>query len=272
MMTLTDRSILDLHRKRAMAAPVDFLQVAAADEVQERLQEINRPFTEPVIVSGWPDIWVNRVAGPTIRDDETLSLEPQSHDLIIHAMSLHWANDIVGQLVQCRRALRPDGLFMGTFLGGQTLHELRSAMAEAEVAITGGLSPRIAPMGEVRDLGGLLQRAGFALPVADVTTLTVSYQNLLHLMHDLRGMGESNALSARQKTFTSPRLFQKAAEVYEQTFGTADGRITATFDLITLTGWSPSSDQQQPLRPGSASERLANALGATEVPLKRSKG
>jgi SAM-dependent methyltransferase len=270
MTTLTDRTALELNRKRALKMPVDYLQVAAADEVQERLEEVNRSFTAPAVVTGWPSIWSDRIAGPIVTDGETLPLEPTQHDLVIHAMSLHWANDIVGQLVQCRRALKPDGLFIGTFLGGQTLHELRSALAEAEVAIQGGLSPRVAPMGEVRDLGGLLQRAGFALPVADVTTLTVSYKSPLHLMQELRSMGESNALTGRQKTFTRRQVLLKAAEVYEQSYGTDDGRIPATFDIITLTGWAPSSDQPQPLRPGSASERLASALGATEVPLKRS--
>ncbi len=270
MTILTDRNALQLHRKRAFKKPVDFLQIAAADEVQERLEEVNRSFKTAAIVTGWPSIWSGRMAGVMIPDDEVLPLEPAQHDLVVHAMSLHWANDIVGQLVQCRRALKPDGLFMGTLLGGQTLHELRSALAEAEVAVKGGLSPRVAPMGEVRDLGGLLQRAGFTLPVADVTTLTVSYQNALNLMQELRGMGEANALNARQKTLTQRQILLKAAEIYENSFGTDDGRIPATFEIITLTGWAPSSDQPQPLRPGSASERLANALGATEIPLKRS--
>jgi len=269
MAQLTDPNALNLHRARARKAPVDFLQIAAADEVQERLLEVNRPFTTPAVVSGWPEIWVDRIDGPKVADDDVLALDQSAHDLVIHALSLHWANDIVGQLVQCRRALKPDGLFIGTMFGGQTLHELRSALAEAEVQLTGGLSPRIAPMGEVRDLGGLLQRAGFALPVADMTPLTVSYETPLHLMRELRLMGEGNALTTRRKAFTSKALFMKAAEIYTDTFG-ANGRVPATFEIVTLTGWAPSSDQPQPLRPGSAQTRLADALKTAEQKLSRS--
>jgi len=268
-MTLTDPKALNLHRARALRAPVDFLQVAAADEVQERLLEVNRQFTAPAVVTGWPKIWADRIEGPIVADNDALALDVGAHDLVIHALSLHWANDIVGQLVQSRRALKPDGLFIGTMFGGQTLHELRSSLAEAEVQLSGGLSPRIAPMGEIRDLGGLLQRAGFALPVADVTPLTVSYESPLHLMKELRMMGESNALSARQKGFTGRGLLLKAAEIYAETFG-SDGRIPATFEIVTLTGWAPSADQPQPLRPGSAETRLAEVLKTAEHKLSRS--
>jgi len=177
---------------------------------------------------------------------------------------LHWADDPVGQLVQCRRALRPDGLFIGALLGGQTLNELRSALAEAEVAATGGLSPRVLPMGEIRDLGALLGRAGFALPVADASTTTVSYTDATALMHDLRAMGEANALADRNRS-TPPRdMFSRLNRDYFANFAQADWRIPATFEAITLTGWAPSADQPQPLRPGSAQTRLAQALGTEE--------
>jgi len=269
MTQLTDVQALNLHRERAKRAPVDFLQVASADEVQERLIEVNRTFTSPAVVTGWPAIWENRINGPLVADDDALGLDVGAHDLVIHALNLHWANDIVGQLVQARRALKSDGLFIATLFGGQTLHELRSSLAEAEVKISGGLSPRIAPMGEIRDLGGLLQRAGFALPVADVTPLTVSYESPMHLMQELRMMGEGNALTARQKGFSRKDLFIKAAKIYAQNFG-QDGRIPATFEIVTLTGWAPSADQPQPLRPGSAANRLADVLNTAEHKLKRS--
>ena len=203
-----------------------------------------------------------------VEDTDTLDLAPESHDLVIHAMGLHWANDPVGQLVQCHRALEPDGLFLGVFFGGQTLRELRTALAEAETETTGGLSPRVAPMGEIRDLGALLQRAGFALPVADSLGRDVSYRDIFHLMRDVRAMGEGNALEMRRRQPTPRRLFQRAGEIYTANFATPDNRIAATFELMYLTGWSPSATQPQPLRPGSAANRLAEALGTKETPLR----
>ena len=182
-------------------------------------------------------------------------------------MALHWANDPVGQLVQARLALQPDGMLIATLFGGQTLHELRAVLAEAESATRGGLSPRILPMAEIRDLGGLLQRAGLALPVADATPWTVGYGDVLALMRDLRAMGEASALAARPRHLTPRRLFTDAAARYATAFGQPDGRINATFDVVWLTGWAPGPGQPQPLRPGSAVARLADALRAPESPL-----
>ena len=268
---ITDRQALLRNRRRAEDAAL-FLLELTADELHERLIEVNRTFTDVAIVTGVPDFWAARYPEATIvPDEDTLALTPASCDLVLHCMSLHWANDPVGQLVQCRHALRPDGLVIATLLGGQTLQELRASLAEAEVAVTGGLSPRIAPMGEIRDLGALLQRAGFALPVADSNPLTASYANAFHLMHDLRKMGEGNALSDRLRHFTRRNVLTEAAAIYAQNFGNADGRIDATFEVITLTGWAPDDSQQKPLRPGSAAARLADALGTTEVPLDKSK-
>ena len=201
-------------------------------------------------------------------DDEVLALHPGAHDLVIHALALHWANDPVGQLIQCRRALKPDGLMLTVAFGGQTLNELRSALGQAEIEVTGGLSPRVAPMGEIRELGALLQRAGFALPVADSLPLTVSYATPLHLMRDLRAMGETNALKTRLRHATRRAVMLRACEIYCETFGDAQGRVPATFDLIVLTGWAPDESQPKPLRPGSATARLAEALGTQENPLK----
>lgn len=241
-----------------------FLQRLALDEIKERLSVVNRTFTKPAIVTGTPSIWSPEFDAKVIADDEILNLDQGIHDLIIHAMSLHAANDPVGQIAQCRRALQPDGLFLAVFFGGQTLSELRACLAEAETRLKGGLSPRIAPMADIRDAGSLLQRAGLALPVADLLCQNVSYQTAFHLMRDLRAMGEVSALTSRQKTFTSKHLFAEAARMYSDTYAN-DGRIDATFELIFLSGWVPHDSQQKPLRPGSAQARLADALKTTEL-------
>lgn len=265
MQTLTDATALSRHRARARET---FLRDRVAADVDERLQEVNRSFTSPLIVTPTPEIWSGILGATTIPDTDVLPVTEAAHDLLIHDLSLHWANDLVGQLVQSRRALAPDGLFIGTMFGGQTLHELRTALAEAESRVTGGLSPRIAPMGEIRDLGGLLQRAGFALPVADSDTIRVTYADAYALMRDLRAMGETNALTNRLRRPTRRAVFDAAAALYADHFATPDGRITATFEVVTLTGWAPAASQPQPLRPGSATARLADALGTAETPLK----
>ena len=267
---LTDRAALMRNRARAEPDAL-FLQEQAADEIQERLMEVNRTFTSVAIITGQPAFWAKRYPEATvIADDETLALDTGAYDLALHVMCLHWANDPVGQLVQSRHALKPDGLLLCVCLGGQTLHELRSSLAQAEAEVTGGLSPRIAPMGEIRDLGALLQRAGFALPVADSTPLTASYVNAFHLMHDLRKMGENNALAQRIKHATRRKILVSAACTYADNFKNEAGRVDATFELITLTGWVPADSQPQPLRPGSAKTRLADALSTFETPLDRS--
>ncbi len=261
---LTDRPALTRNRRRA---DTFFLHEIAIQEIKERLSEVNRTFTDMTIVTGFPSVWGPAFpAARLISDSETLALEAGSCDLIVHAMALHWSGDPVGQLVQCRHALRPDGLFLSAAFGGQTLHQLRSALAEAETQITGGLSPRVAPMAEIRELGGLVQRAGLALPVADSIVQTVSYRDMFQLMHDLRAMGEANALEARLRHPTRRSIFNRAAEIYSGSFA-QDGRIPASFELIFLAGWSPDDNQQKPLRPGSARARLADALGTVEKPL-----
>jgi SAM-dependent methyltransferase len=266
---LIDRPALARQRARARrAGPALFLQEAVAADLQERLAEVNRRFTAPAVVTPFPELW--RAALPTARlvaDDESLALALGAHDLVIHALCLHWANDPVGQLVQCRRALVPDGLFLGSLFGGQTLAELRACLAEAEVALTGGLSPRVLPMAEIRDLGGLLQRAGLALPVADAVTFPVTYADAWRLMTDLRAMGEANALAGRLRRPTRRTVLAEAARRYARAFAAPGGRIRASFEVITLTGWAPGEGQPQPLRPGSALTRLADALGSREEPL-----
>ena len=264
---LTDSAALARNRARASDDAL-FLQRAARDEVEDRLEMVNKAFHAPAIVTAFPQVWQDRIDGATmVPETETLAISPSEHDVVIHGLGLHWANDPVGQLIQCRRGLRPDGLLLATAFGGQTLHELRSCLAEAEIAETGGLSPRVAPMGEVRDLGALLQRAGLALPVADAVKLNVEYKSMWHLMRDVRAMGEANALVARQRTPTRRSVLTKAAEIYARSFPNNAGGITATFELIVLTGWAPDESQQKPLRPGSAQARLADALRTDETSL-----
>ncbi|MEM5541369.1 methyltransferase domain-containing protein [Sulfitobacter sp. AS92] len=264
---LIDPTALAHRRARATERGM-FLQQAAAEEVQDRVGLVKKAFTAPAIVTAFPQVWSALFPGATlIPEAEVLALEPQSHDLVIHAMGLHWANDPIGQLIQCRRALRPDGLLQAVALGGQTLNELRACLGQAEAEVTGGLSPRIAPMGELRDLGALLQRAGMALPVADSQPLTVEYSDAWALMRDLREMGEGNALEARLRRPTRRAVLQRATELYAAHFTAPSGRITATFDMIFLAGWAPDESQQKPLRPGSAQQRLADALNSREEPL-----
>ncbi len=246
----------------------EFLHREIADQVSERLEEVNKSFKNAAVIGSKAGLWAEMLGLPEIQsveDRDVLHLEANSHDLTVHALALHWANDPVGQLVQMRRALKPDGLMIAAMFGGQTLNELRASLAEAETAIEGGLSPRIAPMGEIRELGGLIQRAGFALPVADSVNLTVTYETPLHLMRDLRAMGETNVMHARRKTPLRRETLMRAMDIYAEHFAEADGRIPATFEIVFLTGWAPSDTQQQPLRPGSAKARLADALGVPEL-------
>ena len=198
-------------------------------------------------------------------DEEMLPFGEGSFDLVMSNLTLHWVNDLSGALVQVCRALKPDGLFLASMLGGETLNELRRALAEAEIGEEDGLSPRVSPMADVRDAGGLLQRAGFALPVADSDTLTVIYPEPMKLMADLRGMGEANALIESRKGFTRRQTLAAAAARYRELFADEKGHVPATFQVITLTGWAPDPSQQQPLKPGSAEARLADALDTEEI-------
>lgn len=264
---LFDADLLARRRARAeRLGGADFLHAAVAGEVSERLGEINRTFRASAVVGPRATLWAETLAGGglpvplAVADGELLALEEGAHDLVVHGLALHWANDPVGQLVQARRALVPDGLFIAALFGGETLVELRAALAEAEVATLGGLSPRVAPMGEIRDLGGLLQRAGFALPVADADRLTIRYGDPLRLLADLRGAGESNVLTARRRSFLARGTLMRALALYAERHGAADGRVPATFVYLTLTGWRPHESQPQPLKPGSARMRLEDAL------------
>ncbi len=198
-------------------------------------------------------------------DEESLPFAPATFDLIISCLSLHWVNDLPGALIQARRCLKPDGLFLAAMFGRDTLVELRRALIEAELAESGGAGPRISPFTDVRDAGALLQRAGFALPVVDMDAITVSYRSALDLMRDLRGMGEANAAVERRRSFTRRSTILRAAAIYADQHADSSHRIPATFQVLTLTGWAPDPAQQKPLRPGSAVHRLAAALDSHEV-------
>ncbi len=264
MQTLTDRRALEAQRSRASFQDV-FLHDEAAFEIEERLKEVNKLFLSPAVIGDprspiaalFPD-------APRISDAPELGGSRGEHDLVVHGLALHWAEDPVGQLVQSRLLLKPDGLFIGAMFAGQTLHELRTSLAEAETQMTGGLSPRVLPMADLRDLGGLMQRAGFALPVADSRRMTARYRNLGGLVRDLRAMGETNALHARKRTVPPRQFFETTEDIYRRHFSDKDGYLLATFELVFLTGWAPDDSQPKPLRPGSAQARLADALGTRE--------
>jgi SAM-dependent methyltransferase len=261
---LIDRAALMRNRARAeRMGSVDFLHRLIADEIEDRLAEVNRQFTDIAVVTGMPEFWQGVFPqAKIVADSPDLALESGAHDLVIHAMALHWSEDPVGQIVQCARALRPDGLFIAACPGGRSLFELRDALTRAEAEVAGGLSPRILPMGEIRDLGALLGRAGLSLPVADQISQNVSYRGLIHLAHDLRAMGEGNALNARLRRPTRRDVLLRAATLYAESHPDPvdPERIRATFDLVFLTGWAPDASQQQALRPGSAKMPLAEAL------------
>ncbi|MCV3238543.1 methyltransferase domain-containing protein [Mesorhizobium sp. ZC-5] len=277
---------LILERKRRALARADasagFLMDRAVDDLSERLATIERHFDKAVAAfcvtrTAADAITASGKVGEVIRIEadpaflgcdagrlatgEHLPLEPESVDLLVSLLALQDANDIPGALIQIRRALRPDGLFLGAFSGAGTLVELRESLLAAETEILGGASPRVIPFTDVRDAGGLLQRAGFALPVTDVETVTVRYDTMFGLIRDLRAMGATNALAARSRRPGTRRLFQRAAEIYAERFSDADGRIRATFSFIWMSGWAPHGSQQKPLKPGSAEVSLTKALG-----------
>ncbi|MEP5762233.1 MAG: methyltransferase domain-containing protein [Litoreibacter sp.] len=264
---LCDRAQLDRQRTRARKTGAEvFLHKEVEFEIQERLIDVNRTFTDVAIVTGHPDFWRESFPNAKIvSDEDVLDLQEGTHDLVIHAMCLHWANDPIGQLIQARRALRSDGLLLAGFFGGQTLTELRAALGQTEITLTGGLSPRIAPMAEIRDVGGLLQRAGLALPVVDSVKKSVSYRSVRQLMHDLRAMGEGNALAARSGRFLSRHMLESLESTYKSAFPEGDDRIRATFELMFVSGWVPDDSQQKPLRPGSAQSRLSDFLNTPEL-------
>ena len=285
-----DRRLLRLRLQRALrGAAEDFLLARAGEDLIDRLAPVQRTFRDvldlgtprPAVAgllrAALPDARIGRAAptadaigqGPwlgLVADDERQPFGPERFDLAVSILALHTANDLPGALIQIRRALRPDGLFLGCLLGGQTLTELRQALFMAEAEISGGASPRVAPFSDLRDLGHLLQRTGFALPVTDVDPLVVRYASVLRLFADLRAMGATNALVLRRKQPITRRLLMRAAQIYAETFADPDGRLRATFELVWLSGWVPHESQQKPLRPGAAKMKLADALDPNRKP------
>ncbi|KAB2849501.1 MAG: methyltransferase domain-containing protein [Hyphomicrobiaceae bacterium] len=288
-----DRDLLDRRRTRAAhgAARHDFLLERAADDILWRLEVIERRFEVAAIVGAHHGILASKLAGhrrigtlialernaallgqvgPDVlkvqADEEALPFADGSLDLVVSALALQHVNDLPGVLIQARRALKPDGLLLASLLGGSTLTELRGALIAAEEEEQGGASPRVAPFADVRDLGGLLQRAGFALPVADADIVRVTYADALALMRDIRAMGASNILHDRSRAPMPRAMLAKAVEIYASRHGLPDGRVPATFELLTMTAWVPHESQQKPLAPGQARMRLADALGTDERP------
>lgn len=264
MQALFDHKILRLHLARAAAKPADFLLQRCVEDVFDRLAAIKRPFTRVLDVLtplplGLSHAQMHRISFETLHN-EVLEAPAPPHDLAVSLLGLQYINDLPGFLVQIRRNLKPDGLLLAAMIGGQSLHELRTAFNEAEAEVLGGASPHVAPFADVRDMGGLLQRAGFALPVTDVDTINVRYDDMFALMRDLRAMGATNNLVSRSKKPLRKAVLLRAAQIYAQRFSDADGRIRATFEIIWLSGWVPDASQQQPLKPGSAKMRLAEAL------------
>ncbi|MBV9015243.1 MAG: methyltransferase domain-containing protein [Alphaproteobacteria bacterium] len=281
---LFDRRAWRLHRDRAARLDGDdFLHAEIADRLLDRLDLIQREFPVALdlgarggtlaralaqrpgtvrVVAAEPSAALLAVAPPprVAADPEFLPFREASFDLIGSVLALHWAADLPGVLVQLRRAMRPDGLLLAAMLGGQTLVELRTALFEAELAEEGGVSPRVSPAIELADAAALLQRTGFAMPVADSETITASYPDTLALMRDLRAMGETNALSARRRGLMRRATLARAAAIYAERFADADGRVRASFEILFLAGWTPHPSQPQPLPRGSATDRLADAL------------
>jgi SAM-dependent methyltransferase len=286
-----DRRLLFKRRDRAAASfsGHTFLLERVAGDIVERLGTVRRRFPvalnlgayngllgrrlrsvagiELVIDAEPSSRLVEQCDGPKVRaDEEALPFREGSLDLVVSGLALHLVNDLPGALVQIRRVLRPDGLLLATLLGGATLQELRTALLAAEAEIEAGASPHVAPFADVRDLGSLLQRAQFALPVVDSDAVTVTYPDPLRLMHDIRAMGATNVLRARRRVPLRRETLRRALEIYSERFGVAGGRVPATFEFITMTAWAPHESQQKPLQPGSARMRLADALGTSELP------
>ncbi|MGH1419345.1 MAG: methyltransferase domain-containing protein [Hyphomicrobiaceae bacterium] len=292
-----DRALLTKRLQRAApkAHAHDFLLHRVADDFAERLSVVQRKFPFALNLGAYHGVVSRELAkaetvgeiidfehaeallracpGPRIRGDmELLPFSGGTLDLVVSGLALQLVNDLPGVLIQIVRALKPDGLFLGAMLGGATLHELRTAWAIAEEEVLGGASPRVVPFADLRDLGSLLQRAGFALPVVDGDVVHVRYSSSLALMREIKAMGASNMMLARHRKPVTKTLLARAAQVYDEQFGEPDGRVTATFEILYVTAWAPHESQQKPLQPGSAKMRLAEALGVEEKPAGEKAG
>lgn len=291
-MAVFDRDRVRANRDRAASFMMDghnFLHNHAMAVLADRIMDVKRTFDTVIQIGAGPSIdaldapiqagrmaspfiadlspgFLNNHSGPRVQmDEEFLPLASETLDLILAPLGLHAVNDLPGALLQIRKSLKPDGLFLGAMLGGETLYELRACLQDAEMATRGGISPRIAPFADKPQMGGLLQRAGFALPVVDSEIITVTYSDMFALMRDIRKMGEGNAIARRDTRNPGRTMMMEAAKLYAERFADPDGRIRASFEIIYLIGWSPHDSQQKPLRPGSAKIRLADALSTKEI-------
>jgi NADH dehydrogenase [ubiquinone] 1 alpha subcomplex assembly factor 5 len=292
IMNVFDRNLVRAHRDRAAKTweDFDFLHKEVAERLCDRLDDVVRGFPMALdlgchggdiaeVIQGRGNVETliqcdvsegmakradQQKATTLVADEELLPFGHETFDLIVSNLSLHWVNDLPGALLQINRALKPDGLFIGTMFGIESLRELRQCLSDAEMEVDGGISPRISPFADVRDAGMLLQRAGFNLPVVDADAITVSYENPMKLLKDLKGMGENNKVIERRKKFTKRSLIFKAMQRYMEEFIDDDGRFPATFQIMYLTAWKPDPSQQKPLQPGSAQNKLADALGGSE--------
>ncbi len=288
-MLVFDRALVRRRRERAVARgdSADFLFAEVAARLGDRLADVRRDFPVAVdlgsraghlaralqasgrvgrifAVDMSPALAARLPVSAAAADEEALPFAPESLDLVASALALHWVNDLPGALLQLRQALRPDGLLMAALFGGETLTELRQVLMEAELAVTGGAAPRVSPMADLRDAAGLLQRAGFALPVADRDLITIAYPDVVKLMRDLSAMGEANAVRLRVKGPLRRAVLAEAAQLYQARHEMAGGRVRASFEILYLSGWAPAATQQRPLHPGQARLRLAEALGTNE--------
>lgn len=294
-MQVFDRALVQQHRDRAAAGlkGADFLFQESALRLTDRLLDVARAFPLALDLGCHTGQVATALCGQTKigtllqsdfsqgmargarangnftinADEEFLPIADGALDLVMSNLSLHWVNDLPGALAQIRRAIKPDGLFLATMFGGETLRELRTVLLEADSETSGGVAPRVSPFTDVRDAGNLLGRAGFALPVVDADSITVTYSDMFKLMADLRAMGETNTVLERRKMMSRRATFLRAAEIYRERFADSRGRLMATFQIITMTAWVPHASQQKPLRPGSATQRLADALKTQEIAL-----
>ncbi len=288
-MSIFNRQAVRQHRDRAAPGldDFDFLFKEVSDRLADRIEDFTKIFplaldlgchtgqlgeafkergrVETLIQTDFSIAMAERAGDPVlVADEEALPFGENTFDAIFSCLTLHWVNDLPGALAQIRRALKPDGLFLAAMFGGETLRELRTALTNSELEQTGGVHPRISPFADIRDAGGLLQRAGFALPVTDLDDIRVSYAEPLKLMLDLRGMGETNSVLKRPLKFTQPATLLGATAHYKEIYAGGDGRVPATFQVIFLTGWAPHESQQKPLKPGQSKARLADALDTKE--------
>ncbi len=283
-----DRVLLQKRRKRALSqfSDHDFLFTWANDRIAERLNDIKRSFPFALQIGGRSD---SAAFSKNQKIDHLIAMDCNTHmlhgfgnrsivaeedifpfanhslDLILSVLSLHSVNDLPGALIQMRRALKPDGFFVAAMFGGETLRELREVISEAEILTRGGVSPRVFPFADKQQMGSLLQRAGFALPVVDSEIITVTYDHMFKLLYDIRGMGESNIIEARDKAYVGRDFFSSAAKIYHDRYAEENGRITASFEIIFIAGWAPHESQQQPMKPGGADMRLSDALHTNEI-------